>query len=94
MRKETARNFCLSCITQIIRCGTDSYIEHPAIAFNERVKCGEFNALSEEEFKARVAEIEELAELFNNRRSRTAGSILMDIISNTSRANYALRGTS
>ena len=92
MRKETARNFCLSCITQIIRCGTDSYIEHPAIAFNERVKCGEFNALSEEEFKARVAEIEELAELFNNRRSRTAGSILMDIISNTSRANYALRG--
>lgn len=92
MRKETARSFCLSCITQIVRCGTDSYVEHPAIAFNERVKCGEFNALSDEEFKARVSEIEELAELFNNRRSRTAGSILMDIISNTSKANYALRG--
>ena len=92
MKKETARSFCLSCITQISRCGTNSYVEHPAIAFNERAQCGEFDALSEEEFKARVAEIDELAEFFPNRRSRTAGSILMDIISNTSRANYALRG--
>ena len=92
MRKETARNFCLSCITQIARCGTDSYIENPAIKFTEMAKNGDFDHLSEEEYNALLGEVEMLAELFNNRRSRTAGNILLDIISNTSKANYALRG--
>ena len=55
-------------------------------------KNGDFDHLSEEEYNALLGEVEMLAELFNNRRSRTAGSILLDIISNTSRANYALRG--
>lgn len=91
MRQKMARDFCIDCINQVLSDGTNSYIENPAIKFTEMAKNGDFDPLSEEEYTALLGEVEMLANLFNNRPRRAAGSILLDVLANAPRVSYKIK---
>lgn len=91
MRKKIAHDFCSECINQVLSSGTSSYIENPAILFTEKAKNGDFDTLTEDEYRALLDEVKILAKLFNNRPRRAAGNILLDVLANAPRASGKLK---
>lgn len=91
MRKKIAHDFCSECINQVLSSGTSSYIENPAIRFTEKAKNGDFDTLTEDEYRALLDEVEILAKLFHNRPRRDAGTILLDVLTNAPRASGKLK---
>lgn len=80
MRKETVSALCAQCIDRIHRYGTRACIENLAVTFTENAKRGDYDALSDDEYKILLAEVEELARLWDERPSRTARDILTGIL--------------
>lgn len=80
MRKETVSALCAQCIDRIQRYGTRACIENIAVTFTQNAKNGAYDDLSDAEYKALLAEVEELAGLWDERPSRTARDILTGIL--------------
>lgn len=83
MRREYARGFWKRYLGLICNDGGSLQVENPAIDFTVRMKAGEFNALSDEEFNLSLQDVEGLAPIWNKQRTRRASDILLDALRKT-----------
>lgn len=82
MRKETVSALCAQCIDRIRRYGTRACIENLAVTFTQNAKNGDYDALTDDEYKTLLAEVEELAGLWDGKPNQTAMSILTGMLAN------------
>lgn len=80
MRKKAVSALCAQCIDRIQRYGTRAYIENLATTFTQQAKNGEYDDLTDDEYTALLAEVEELAELWDGKPNQTAMSILTGML--------------
>lgn len=71
MRKSVCIEWYEKMLKEVLMNGGSMNIQHPCIAFGKRVKAGEFDGLSDEDYFHLLADVEEIASCWNAENYKT-----------------------
>lgn len=83
MRQKTAYEFWRRYIDTVRSGSADEYAKNPAVLFTKAAKAGEYDALSDEEYDARLKDCEQMARFWHDLPQRQAGQVLLDALEHT-----------
>ena len=83
MTKDYARGFWQRYLRLVCGGGAAVTVEDPACDFTVRARSGEYDHLSDEEYKKLLADVEQIQPLWDGEPRRAAGDILLDALSRT-----------